>query len=1182
MGPTLVETMVQADAERARARKLHPFFTRQPEAVPGVSSAATDVVTDPELNQDISGSELDAGSVWKKQPSANSLAVQDAPAPKKQRQGTTGAKVQSSEGCITNHFIRPGHADHGPVASDQTTHRILTPPLSDVPNTMNERSSMNAQGSEHRVNPIMNADGPNTAPKNSKVLKFNPKTGTLGSPPKQTPAKPPTRIVTIKYGNTEEKRKDIGHKITQILERPPERKASKRGRPRKQQKQPKEEKPSGQVVQGTPPLFSGRTQRPVAPAVPDTEAKKSPPRRQTISMVTPVSPRRQREPAFGHKVTSFGNTKPVGTKVPGAMHPAWPNRGMSHVRGDEAEPRLAQSPLRPEAGPEQPRKSKGQTISITSEESVLDNVSRRLDLPSVRVSLPKDDNSPSPPPEELRLPRRQFESGRKLQRRIRQQLQTISRFQRPASTDSDCDELAGPPPRRTHPAVDHLFTRLETSLSAYDQSTCENSAWAQKYAPTTAEQVLQAGKEALYLREWLETLKVQTVETGQAEGGGGKVKDRSDKAPKKRRKNRLDGFVVDSDAEDYELDEVSEDETDWRPAGSSHARTVMLAGGRKSAARLPNAVVMSGPHGSGKTAAAYAVAKELGFEVFEINSSSRRSGKDLLERVGDMTRNHLVQQHQAERPAAEGSDDEVTRDLKSGKQGMMTAFFKPRPGDEAKATKDKQPKVQQPKGEAKQAPKAQKQSLILLEEVDVLYEEDKQFWATLMGMIAQSKRPFVMTCNDESLVPIQSMSLYGILRFTPPPEALAADVCLLIAANEGHALDRQAVGALYASRGNDLRAAITELNYWCQIGVGDRRGGFDWFYLRWPKGSDLDENGDVVRVISEDTYVRGMGWLVRDVITRPKDSRQPDGEEETLRQCWDHWRRPFCDWHTSLDMESCTASMSRAVSRASRAEDLVAYDDFCETLSTADLYSDGAFGNGLQCALDPSLPDLPPKVKEDFISGRQLLEGDPVVLQAPMADGISTSLSALARQDLLQHTVRRGESEASSALAPVDEGAAVAMLESTFRSSPRQLERRDLSLAFDPIAASENAGPTLHLDPSVFDRTLEMIVLDVAPWVRSIVSYDQSLMVGRKKLSSLLSEGGQRKRMRNTRSAYSALEGGERQSTRREKYFEGIANPTLVLKTGLKAWRDVARQATESTASSRPVSPEAMDWTEGG
>src|SRR5690606_22866452 len=118
----------------------------------------------------------------------------------------------------------------------------------------------------------------------------------------------------------------------------------------------------------------------------------------------------------------------------------------------------------------------------------------------------------------------------------------------------------------------------------------------------------------------------------------------------------LEGFIVDSDDEADELDEVSDGEDSWVSPVDRGLRSVIRHGDIKAKARdarLTNAVVISGPHGCGKTAAVYAIAKELDFEVFEINASSRRSGKDVLERGGDMTRNHLVRHHADEAQAEE-------------------------------------------------------------------------------------------------------------------------------------------------------------------------------------------------------------------------------------------------------------------------------------------------------------------------------------------------------------------------------------------------------------------------------------------------------------------------------------------------------------------------------------------------
>src|SRR5262249_18394919 len=157
--------------------------------------------------------------------------------------------------------------------------------------------------------------------------------------------------------------------------------------------------------------------------------------------------------------------------------------------------------------------------------------------------------------------------------------------------------------------------------------------------------------------------------------------------------------------------------------------------------KTANTLIISGPHGCGKTAAVYAVAKELDFEVFEINPSSRRSGKDVLEKIGDMTRNHHVRQHQSAN-ASDGQDaageDVVPQGTTSGKQPTMNAFFKAKttatkaqqaakPASKSAAKPAAKPGAKNLQGEPKKEPtKTQRQSLILIEEADILYEEDKQ------------------------------------------------------------------------------------------------------------------------------------------------------------------------------------------------------------------------------------------------------------------------------------------------------------------------------------------------------------------------------------------------------------------------------------------------------------------------
>lgn len=1187
MGSVIVEAMASSTLA-AEPKKLHPFFTApralQQDATatdPDQACDSNNSINHIEANDhlgrdsDIDSPESNARQRKRRKPAEG--ADEDGTETKKPRRGRKKANPQAAS--IMNHFSRidgENHATTTDQAAEPTNDILLHAdatnppgePLSTADNdtiTRQARLDQDHKGSELSLQP-------------KKVLRFNPTTGTLGSPPKPKEPKPATqqdptekaveekkaptprgrrrtaRIVKVSYGIDDESRNRIGTTIDGILSSAvsPTPKLKKRASPKgpKQLQQTSGDTKSEPLQKDTHPFFSGKPRkaaaasRSAATAGVESEARPPSPKRPRIFSSTPCSPKKQRAPGPSKPLPQFG-VKSLGLKTPGARAPAWPWKGMLHVRGDDS---ASIHHGRPSPSKSlHARKSKGNTTHIPPHDMILGTFAAGLSIPRTIDDIKNiDTESFLPPPRELRLPQKHFESGLKLQKRILPELKNVKH-----------DALAG------------LRTSLATSLSAFDRYQCESMSWAQKYAPKAAVEVLQYGREAFLLRDWLQELKVQSVDTGDLKPKpvkGGPPK-------KKRKKNKSDDFIVDSDEEANEMDEVSEpEEEDWSPDKRGGKRTVIRAGDTqakdsKGASRQTNTVVISGPNGCGKTAAVYAIAKELDFEVFEINPGSRRSGKDVLDKIGDMTRNHLVQHQQAESTAESViNDEEVAEDIKSGKQATMASFFKP------KEASKQPPKIKKPATKAvaekleakKPSSKNQKQSLILLDEIDVLYEEDKNFWSTVIGLIAQSKRPFVLTCNDEKLVPFQTLSLHGIFRFSEPPKDLAVDRLLMIAACEGHALRRNAVSALFEARQKDMRACLAELNYWCQIAVGDRRSGVDWYYPRYPKGCDIDEEGNVIRVVSQDTYLEGMGWLAHDVLGEEDNAAWV--EDELLQETWNHWQMDVGDWQDTLDMPSW-ASQLEAPGQAGRLAALESYDDFVDAMSVADLCSSVmVLAESHDEAIDCALPEITAKAREDYILGRQLLDAPVMSTYDPLVTTLPISLKILARRTL-------SASGAILDLEALDEAEVTSKIRQ-HKSQPATaatLTRDDLSLAFDPLAASDKNSTSLSsLEASVFDNTLAPIVVDVAPYVRGIVAYDNELQKQRLKMSNLLSKGGT-KRMRNTRASHAALEGGSRTHTRPERWFKADLNGVLVMRTAGEGWaealRDVMTEGSEAGES---------------
>ncbi|KAK3905471.1 ATPase family AAA domain-containing protein 5 [Staphylotrichum tortipilum] len=1263
MGSLAVLTMADnpPPADPAARRPVHPFFAQNRPATPADKPVMTDgpePSDNPALSSNTAGSDrvedgkpenppVQQSGRRRKADEQDEEEMLKKPPPRKRIRNSTGPG-------IAQHFVKSGKEnennklnDTESLGADTAQKDVLTSCPLEEPDGCNSTPAANVpklQGpaniavSNHLVpepaTTDRTADAKPTKP--VKFLQFNPKTGTIGSPPKPKQSRSATedtcntekqpsgrrgkkstsKVVRVAYGTDSKTRVKLGELINSILAGQAQC-ALPQSVPKSEDTTSVPKTPATPATlaslapkpsKATHPFFMGQPKKP-EPAPVEPKPKKaalSPISARTKHYSsTPCSPRKL-SPKRPHAAPipkiprpQFG-VKNLGLKFPGTKTPAWPWRGMVHVRGNGGAQVLEQAPL-----PLASRKSKGNAVKVSPAESIISLLADSLNLPAMAEAV-RNINTDEfiPPPPELRLPQKHFESGTKLQSRILPELRT---FQPMPPAAKKAPTLGEDPLQRSNvhtvqppPQLARLFVSIASSLSAFDTSQCETSNWVQKYAPRSAVEVLQPGQEAFFLRDWLQTLMVQSVDTGSTDADKSKAgpKSKAASAGKKKRRKKLDGFIVSSEDEDYELYEPSDEDEDWAPSGSRgiFRKTIVRSGklGKgKDGEKTANALVMSGPHGCGKTAAVYAVAKELGFEVFEINPSSRRSGKDVLERIGDMTKNHHVRQHQLTSTPADqsaGAEDNTAEDIKSGKQATMNAFFKPKTISGAKPKQPIQLGSKSLQNNAKkEPPKTQRQSLILLDEVDILFEEDKQFWTTIVSLITQAKRPFIMTCNDETFVPLHTMRLHGIFRLSSPPRDLSVDRLILVAANEGHALTRESVEQLYDSRNRDLRATTMDLQYWCQMGVGDRRGGFDWFYPRWPKGADLDENKEVVRAVSQDTYRSGMNLLVRDGLVDPNVAPQ-FAEEEVLYQSWESWGVDLGHWQDSTGLGSWAESLGpNTSSPSSRLSALEAYDNVAEAMSAADICSSRSFAGFKEETFDPTQPEPSSKTKDDFVLSIIHLDTPVISHHNTLTTAIPSSIKSLAKASLQLLTAKPQGSE--HPLRPLDEPRAIQCLHSSFTSThpgTSAIGRIEFAFAFDPIAAASPSPVSLtaFLEPSVFDRTLKLIVLDVAPYVRGIVAYEAHLQKQRLKLSSLVSEGGRAsrgsKRMRTTRAALSAMEGGSRSTTRSERWFKADLNPYLVAKTAGKyftAFEAEGLKTPEKSSSSTKNSPETSPDT---
>ena len=976
-----------------------------------------------------------------------------------------------------------------------------------------------------------------------------------GRPRKVKDAVEPRRLVVkIGYGVDEARRSALAQRIDRVL-------AGEEMVAMEQKKAtPRKQRTPRKPAKATHPFFMGKKDAPPAP-------KQESPRK--ASATTPGKLRRQvfgdrlpavpAVPEVPHAVESALLKDRHMVKHPGAKEPAWPDKEQAHVRGLDESEKLRDTLTQPASGLVKQRKRKAARLPFPAVESVLRHFASTLVPEPDRVE--RDDGFYEPHPC-LRIPEKLLISGHDIRQRIAPEL-SVELYH-----DAD-DELSLPTSSQlsTHPNLQKLWRSIPTSLTGFDKGRGETLSWTQKYAPTAAAEVLQPSREMSVFRDWLTSLTVTAVESTNAHPL--KHTPKAEAKPKKKRRRKpedLDDFLVDSDEDVHNMDELTDPEDIASVTGSKTQKSLVHVA--VDGAKLSNAVLLSGPHGCGKTAAAYAVAKELGFKVFEIGSHERRSGKDVLDKVGDMTENHLVKHHgvdagelsSTEEPNKARLDEAFQRDLASGRQGKMNAFLKakaqPKPVAPKQKASNKAKTLEVVQKAIKKPPKDQQQSLILLEEVDILFKDDKDFWNTVLKLILSSKRPFIMTCNDEDLVPLQVMSLHAILRFSPPPLDLATDYMLLMAAAEGHILKREAVESLFEHKHRDLRSSIAELDLWCQMGIGDPRGGLSWIYQRWPPGLDVDQYGRKLRVVSEGTYQSGMGLL---------PSSDLDDEARLLFAWQEYGIKPSSLPPSQLQVPTTHAELTfAALDDLQRLAALKEYGRFVEVSSCMDVYTKP----GLQetAPLDTTQPDMPDKARNHYIEGMRLLQTDEMINHSAMGMELVIATTCLMSRIAYSENDDRNR---LARIAPSLDNLKSSILTRKGIETTSNLTRHDFA-CFDAISvAPESALSTISgLAQSIFDGPLAPIATDMAPYVRSIVQYDIALEEQRERLNGLLADGDRRKakRARTTRAARSALEGSQRGSTRRERWLTKALDMPAVLATGGFEWPKAAVSVSEATS----------------
>ncbi|KAG5245916.1 P-loop containing nucleoside triphosphate hydrolases superfamily [Salix suchowensis] len=299
--------------------------------------------------------------------------------------------------------------------------------------------------------------------------------------------------------------------------------------------------------------------------------------------------------------------------------------------------------------------------------------------------------------------------------------------------------------------TDLLQERTDSSYLTCTNQLEDDRLWTDKYQPKKATEVCGNDESVKLLSEWLCSWQQRGCQPST---------------------DTFSGDVCDRQDADYTCSQSNSDLEN-----------------NNEVASLKNVLLITGPTGCGKSSAIYACAREEGFKVLEVNASECRNGAVVKQRFGEALESHSIEWSQEIHVETQSNkiakfslalpDGKLTPDYNRKMIEMIPISNKDNSLGATVATT-----TCASKESTIACDREQVKHLILFEDVDITFTEDRGFVSAIQQIAEKAKGPVILTSNSENPVLPASLDRLEVSFMMPSKKELLQHAYMVCSAEK--------------------------------------------------------------------------------------------------------------------------------------------------------------------------------------------------------------------------------------------------------------------------------------------------------------------------------------------------------------------------------------------------------------